>query len=159
MRDDAQRRLLAAAGTVPVGAGAGAGAAPARPAATPATAAGQGPAAPAAAVSGRVEVAEALKPRVGAQATLFVLARSAAGGPPLAAMRVPVGSWPQAFRLDDSMAMIPGNVLSAQREVLLVARISASGNPIAQPGDLEGRLEGVRVGTEGVRLVIDRVLP
>jgi cytochrome c-type biogenesis protein CcmH len=43
--------------------------------------------------------------------------------------------------------------------VVLVARISASGNPIAQPGDLEGRLEGVRVGAEGVRLVIDRVLP
>jgi cytochrome c-type biogenesis protein CcmH len=66
---------------------------------------------------------------------------------------------PLAFRLDDSMAMMPGNLLSTQREVVLVARISASGNPIAQPGDLEGRLEGVRVGAEGVRLVIDRVLP
>jgi cytochrome c-type biogenesis protein CcmH len=57
------------------------------------------------------------------------------------------------------MAMMAGHLLSSQREVVLVARISASGNPIAQPGDLEGRLEGVRVGAEGVRLVIDRVLP
>jgi cytochrome c-type biogenesis protein CcmH len=57
------------------------------------------------------------------------------------------------------MAMMPGNLLSAQREVVLVARISASGNPIAQPGDLEGRLDGVRVGAEGVQLLIDRVLP
>jgi cytochrome c-type biogenesis protein CcmH len=57
------------------------------------------------------------------------------------------------------MAMIPGNVLSGHRAVLLVARVSASGNPIAQPGDLEGRLEGVAVGSDGVRLLIDRVLP
>jgi cytochrome c-type biogenesis protein CcmH len=57
------------------------------------------------------------------------------------------------------MAMMAGKLLSSQREVVLVARISASGNPIAQPGDLEGRLEGVAVGADGVRLVIDRVLP
>lgn len=148
MRDDAQRRALALAGGATAGAGAGATAA-AQPAPAPA----------AAGISGRVDVAEALKPRIGAQATLFVLARSAAGGPPLAAARVPLGPMPLAFRLDDSMAMMPGRLLSGEREVVLVARISASGNPIAQPGDLEGRLEGVRVGAEGVRLVIDRVLP
>jgi len=146
MRDDAQRRALALAGGGAAGAGAGA------------TAAAQ-PAPAATSVSGQVDVAQALKPRIGAQATLFVLARSAAGGPPLAAARVPLGPMPLAFKLDDSMAMMPGSLLSAQREVVLVARISASGNPIAQPGDLEGRLEGVRVGAEGVRLVIDRVLP
>jgi hypothetical protein len=42
---------------------------------------------------------------------------------------------------------------------VLVARISASGNPIAQPGDLEGRLADVAVGSQDVRLLIDRVLP
>ena len=148
MREDAQRRLQAAAG----------GAAAAAPAATPG-AGGQAAASPAGSVSGRVEVAEALKPRIGPQATVFVLARASQGGLPLAAARLPLGSWPLAFRLDDGMAMIPGNVLSGHQQVLLVARISASGNPIAQPGDLEGRLDGVAVGAEGVRLVIDRVLP
>jgi cytochrome c-type biogenesis protein CcmH len=148
MRDDAQRRLLAAAG--------GTAAAPGQPAAAVGA---DPPAGAAASITGRVDVAEALKPRIAAEATLFVLARAAAGGPPLAAARVPLGPMPLAFRLDDSMAMMPGNLLSAQREVVLVARISATGNPIAQPGDLEGRLEGVRVGAEGVRLLIDRVLP
>ncbi len=152
MRDDAQRRALALAG------GAAAGAQAAVP-----TAAAAGdrpaPAAAVASVAGQVQVAEALKPRIGAQATLFVLARAAGGGPPLAAMRVPVGAWPQPFKLDDSMAMIPGNVLSRHPSVVLVARISASGNPIAQPGDLEGRLDGVAVGAQGLTLVIDRVLP
>jgi cytochrome c-type biogenesis protein CcmH len=158
MRDDAQRRALALAGGGAAGATPGA-TAPAAAGATTAAAAGVQPARPAASVSGQVDVAEALKPRISAQATLFVLARSAAGGPPLAAARVPLGPLPLAFRLDDSMAMMAGHLLSSQREVVLVARISASGNPIAQPGDLEGRLEGVRVGAEGVRLVIDRVLP
>jgi cytochrome c-type biogenesis protein CcmH len=157
MRDDAQRRALALAGGGAAGATPGA-TAPAAAGATTAAAAGVQPARPAASVSGQVDVAEALKPRISAQATLFVLARSAAGGPPLAAARVPLGPLPLAFRLDDSMAMMAGHLLSSQREVVLVARISASGNPIAQPGDLEGRLEGVRVGAEGVRLVIDRVL-
>jgi cytochrome c-type biogenesis protein CcmH len=66
---------------------------------------------------------------------------------------------PLSFKLDDSLAMIPGNVLSKHRQVVLVARISASGNPIAQPGDLEGRLADVAVGSQDVRLLIDRVLP
>jgi cytochrome c-type biogenesis protein CcmH len=155
MRDDAQRRLLAAAG----GAGGEGGAGGAAPATAPVATADGPAAARTRGVSGRVEVAEALKPRIGPQASVFVLARSAQGGPPLAAVRLSAGAWPLAFRLDDSMAMIPGNVLSGQASVVLVARVSASGNPIAQPGDLEGRLEGVAVGAEGLRLVIDRVLP
>ncbi|MCZ8176427.1 MAG: c-type cytochrome biogenesis protein CcmI [Burkholderiaceae bacterium] len=150
MREDAQRRLQA-------GGAAAAGAAPAVPA--PAAASAAKAAAPAGSVAGRVDVAEALKPRIGPQATVFVVARAAQGGPPLAAARLPLAAWPLSFRLDDSMAMIPGNLLSGHRAVLLVARVSASGNPIAQPGDLEGRLEGVAVGSDGVRLLIDRVLP
>jgi cytochrome c-type biogenesis protein CcmH len=57
------------------------------------------------------------------------------------------------------MAMNPGNVLSSHKEVMLVARVSKSGNPIAQPGDLEGKISGVKVGATGVKLVIDQVLP
>jgi cytochrome c-type biogenesis protein CcmH len=57
------------------------------------------------------------------------------------------------------MAMSPDNTLSKHKEVVLLARISASGNPIAQPGDMEGRLVGVAVGSQNVTLVIDRVLP
>lgn len=70
-----------------------------------------------------------------------------------------MGPFPLQFSLDDSMAMNPANTLSNHREVVVVARISASGNPIAQPGDLEGRVIGVAVGAKDVKLVIDRVLP
>jgi cytochrome c-type biogenesis protein CcmH len=57
------------------------------------------------------------------------------------------------------MAMNPANTLSNHKDVVLVARISASGDPVGQPGDLEGRLVGVPVGAGDVKLVIDRVLP
>jgi cytochrome c-type biogenesis protein CcmH len=124
---------------------------------------GQGASAPLALAAGRiagsVEVAAALQARVGDQDTVYLIARAGEGGPPLAATRVKVGRFPLSFSLDDSMAMNPANTLSGHKEVVVLARISASGNPIAQPGDLEGRITGVAVGAKDVKLVIDRVLP
>jgi cytochrome c-type biogenesis protein CcmH len=120
---------------------------------------GQAAAAPQATVAGSVQVAEALKSRVGDQHTIYLIARAGETGPPLAAARVTMGPFPLQFSLDDSMAMNPANTLSKHKNVVLVARISASGNPIAQPGDLEGRVTGVAVGARDVKLVIDRVLP
>ena len=129
------------------------GAAPSANAGPAATATSQ------ASVSGSVDVAAALRSRVGAQSTVYLIARAGESGPPLAATRVAVGPFPLQFRLDNSMAMNAGNTLSNHKEVVLLARISASGNPIAQPGDLEGRLVAVPVGAKDVKLVIDRVLP
>jgi len=129
------------------------GAAPSANAGPAATATSQ------ASVSGSVDVATALRSRVGAQSTVYLIARAGESGPPLAATRVAVGPFPLQFRLDNSMAMNAGNTLSNHKEVVLLARISASGNPIAQPGDLEGRLVAVPVGAKDVKLVIDRVLP
>lgn len=120
---------------------------------------GQAAAVPLASIAGSVDVAEALKSRVGNQDTIYLIARAGESGPPLAAARVTMDRFPLSFSLDDSMAMSSANMLSGHKEVVLVARISASGNPIAQPGDLEGRVTGVAVGAKNVKLVIDRVLP
>lgn len=114
---------------------------------------------PAASVAGRVEVAEALKTQVGEADTIYLIARAGESGPPLAAARMTMGAFPLPFSLNDSMAMNPANVLSNHQEVVVVARISKSGNPLPQPGDLEGRVTGVKVGAADVKLVIDRVLP
>ena len=141
MRNEAQR--LAEMG----------GAAPSASAGRPAAATSQ------ASVSGSVEVAAALRSRVDAKSTLYVIARAGEGGPPLAAARVTLGPFPIQFRLDNTMAMNAANTLSNHKEVVLVARISASGDPVGKPGDLEGRLVGVPVGAGDVKLVIDRVLP
>lgn len=110
-------------------------------------------------IDGSIDIAPALKARLGSKDTIFVFARPGESGPPAAAIRGTVDTFPLEFSLDDSMAMSPGNVLSQHKEVVLVARISPSGNPMAQPGDFEGRVSGVKVGATGVKLVIDRVLP
>lgn len=147
MRGEAQRLAQLSGGPQAAGA---------QPAATPKA---QGAATQLASVAGSVDVASALKPQVGQQSTVYLIARAGENGPPLAAARVAMGGFPLQFSLDDSMAMNPANTLSNHKEVVLVARISASGNPIAQPGDLEGRVTGVAVGARDVKLVIDRVLP
>lgn len=110
-------------------------------------------------IVGSVDIAPELKSRLSAKDTVFLFARPGARGAPVAAIRSNVGSLPLEFNLNDSMAMNPGNVLSSHKEVMLVARVSKSGNPIAQPGDMEGKISAVKVGTTGVKLVIDQVVP
>lgn len=122
--------------------------------------AGQAPEKAAAArITGRVDVAPALRAQLRADDVLFVFARAAAGGPPVAAIRARAGDLPLDFTLDDAVAMNPGNALSAHERVNLVARISKSGGPAAAPGDLEGELPDVAVGAHDVALRIDRVRP
>jgi cytochrome c-type biogenesis protein CcmH len=110
-------------------------------------------------VAGMVDIAPELRAQVGPQSVLYLIARDGERGPPVAAARVAMGEFPLQFQLDDSMAMNPSNTLSDRTEVVLLARISVSGNPIAQSGDLEGRVLGVPVGSQDVRVLIDRVVP
>ena len=107
------------------------------------------------AVSGTVQLAPALAARVAPAHTVFVFAR-AADGPrmPLAVMRKQVRELPAAFTLDDTMAMAPGTKLSDHPRVVVGARISKSGSPTPQPGDLEGLSAPVKVGDTGVVVVI-----
>jgi cytochrome c-type biogenesis protein CcmH len=63
------------------------------------------------------------------------------------------------FVLDDGKAMTPDLRLSSFERVLLVARVSKSGDARPAPGDLEGSVGPVEVGAKGVRLRIDRTMP
>ena len=64
-----------------------------------------------------------------------------------------------SFTLDDSTAMNPERKLSSAGEVRIKARISKSGNAMPQPGDLEGNLESVKVGSQNLRLEINVQTP
>jgi cytochrome c-type biogenesis protein CcmH len=107
-------------------------------------------------ISGTVELAPALKARAGANDTVYIVARGPAGGMPLAALKGKVSELPLSFELNDGMAMTPGNTLSSQPAVTVVARISKSGDVMPKPGDLEGSVAGVKVGSSGVRVLIDK---
>ncbi|MBI1284924.1 MAG: c-type cytochrome biogenesis protein CcmI [Thiobacillus sp.] len=110
-----------------------------------------------AAIKGSIDIAPTLKSKIAASDVLFLFARAGQGGPPVAAIRAGAGKFPLEFELNDSMAMNPANTLSQQKQVMLVARVSKSGNPMGQAGDLEGTVTAVKVGASGVKVVIDQV--
>ncbi|CAD5372295.1 Cytochrome c heme lyase subunit CcmH [Rubrivivax sp. A210] len=117
-------------------------------------------AAAATAVSGQVTLSPELAARLPAGATLFVFARAAQGPRmPLAILRRPADGRPFEFNLDDTMAMQPQLKISAFPEVVIGARISASGNATPQAGDLVGQSAPVKPGSRSVQVRIDGVQP
>ncbi|MEQ1589603.1 MAG: c-type cytochrome biogenesis protein CcmI [Gallionella sp.] len=105
-----------------------------------------------------------LSPQLAAYATpediVFVLARAAQGPKmPLAVLKKQVKDFPLQFSLDDSMAMQPQLKLSGFDQVVVVARVSKSGSPMAQSGDLEGLTKPVTPGVKELNIVIDSVVP
>jgi cytochrome c-type biogenesis protein CcmH len=115
---------------------------------------------PAAAITGKVSLSPALAGKVSPTDIVFILARAAQGPKmPLAVLRKQVKDLPLKFSLDDSMAMQPQLKLSGFDQVVVVARVSKSGTPMAQPGDLEGLTGAVKPGVKGLNIVIDSVVP
>jgi cytochrome c-type biogenesis protein CcmH len=89
---------------------------------------------------------------------LFILARAPSGGPPLAVIRQPASAVPGQFTLSDANSMIPGRSLADYEELTLVARLSRSGQPVAQPGDWEAQAKFRPKDGGTVALVIDQVV-
>jgi cytochrome c-type biogenesis protein CcmH len=111
-------------------------------------------------VSVTLSVAPEIAARIKEPTNLFVLARTAEGGPPLAVVRLSSDQLPLTVDLSDSNAMIAGRGLSSVPRVQIVARISRSGGPQAQSGDFYGEAEyEVQPGKGTVSIVIDRVTP
>jgi cytochrome c-type biogenesis protein CcmH len=114
----------------------------------------------AAAITGNVSLSPALAGKVAPTDTVFILARAAPGPKmPLAVLRKQVKDLPLKFTLDDSMAMQPQLKLSGFQQVVVVARVSKSGTPMAQSGDLQGLTGTIKPGVKGLNVVIDTVMP
>jgi len=108
-----------------------------------------------------VSLDAALQDKVSPGDTVFIFARAVAGPPmPLAAVRKQVSDLPVTVTLDDSMAMMPQMKLSNFIEVRIGARISKSGTPGAQSGDLQGEVTPVKTDSNTMtRVKINQVLP
>jgi len=140
------------AGAAEEAVGGGAGREPG-PASAPAEAAGREAGA---GLRVRVALAGDLAGRVRPQDTVFVFARPVEGPRmPLAVARLRVADLPAELTLDDSSAMSPQMRLSAFERVVVVARVSRSGDVDPQPGDLEGQ-SGAVASRGAVALAIDR---
>jgi cytochrome c-type biogenesis protein CcmH len=118
------------------------------------------------ALRGRIELERGLAARLRPDDTLFVVARTIDEdgrpvGPPVAVMRARGADLPLEFTLDDGMAMSPAARLSAVApgaQVVVVARLSRSGEAAARTGDLQGASAPVRPGASGLRVLIDTVV-
>jgi len=83
-----------------------------------------------------VSLADEITEKVNPTDSVFIFARASNGPPmPLAVSRHAVSELPVTVVLDDSMAMMPSMTLSQFPSVTVGARVSKSGNAIAQPGD------------------------
>jgi len=117
---------------LPAGAGAAAGGA--GPAVNTETAAAGG-----VTVRGEVVLDAALRGKVPAGLTLFILAKSVKSpGPPVAILRTTTGNWPLQFQLDDTQSMLPDRKLSTAGLVTIEARTSKTGQAMPAPGDFQG---------------------
>jgi cytochrome c-type biogenesis protein CcmH len=88
----------------------------------------------------RVTLAESLIAQTNPNDLVFVFARAQQGPPaPLAVKRLVVADLPATVLLSDADAMMAQLKLSLFKDVVISARVARSGNPVAQPGDLQSK--------------------
>ncbi|MET0755845.1 MAG: cytochrome C biogenesis protein [Pseudoxanthomonas sp.] len=94
--------------------------------------------------------------RLRGDTTVFVIARIPGGPPmPVAVEKHTLQDLPLTLTLDDGDSPMPTQKLSALKEVELIARLSASGDPMRREGDLDSKpVRVVLPSAEPVQLVL-----
>ena len=113
-----------------------------------------------------VVVNSSLLPLVKGDDVLFVAIRDVNGGPPFAAKRLPISVIKQGeanISLSDLDAMMPERTLASAREqktqLAVIARISHSGNAVAESGDLSGNPVVISSDQNQVNVEINQQVP
>lgn len=105
-------------------------------------------------VSGTVRFSPEHAASVSPDETVFVFVRQPGGGPPVAALRYKAGDLPVSFDFKGVDRMSNGPLSD---QIIVAARLSRRGDPMPQPGDLEGSSGPTAPDAVGVEVVIDRV--
>jgi cytochrome c-type biogenesis protein CcmH len=108
----------------------------------------------------QVDISPELKAKAGPDTTVFVYAKAMQGPPmPLAVRKLQLGDLPATLTLSDDDAMLPSMKLSSFDQVIVGARVSSSGNPVAQSGDFYTELEAVDSANPPaqINLTIDQI--
>lgn len=113
----------------------------------------------AASIKVSVSLSKAVAAKAAPNDVVFVFARAAQGPRmPLAIARMQVKDLPTTVVLDDNHSMSPEMKLSTAPEVVVVARVSKSGNAVPQAGDLEGVSGAMKPGNQAIALSIANVV-
>ncbi len=109
-------------------------------------------------ISVMVSLSEKLKAKASPDDLVFIYAKAMSGPPmPLAAVRKQVKDLPVNVLLNDAMAMMPNLKISAFDQVIVGARVSKTGQPIAQNGDLYAEKRSIKLG-EKVSIEINDIV-
>jgi hypothetical protein len=107
-------------------------------------------------IAGVIDLDPSIKASTPAGGVVFVMVRDASfgAGPPLAAKRLVASSFPLPFEVSEADSMT-GEDLPA--DLLVEARLDADGDPVTRPPtDPKARLDDVKAGSTGLRLVLRR---
>jgi cytochrome c-type biogenesis protein CcmH len=108
----------------------------------------------------RVDINAELRAQASPETAVFVYAKAMQGPPmPLAVKRLQLKDLPVTLSLSDADAMMPTMKLSSFEQVIVGARLSFSGNAVAQSGDFYTEQDSVDSSNPPARisLTIDRV--
>lgn len=107
-----------------------------------------------------VDISAELRAKAGPETAVFVYAKAMQGPPmPLAVKKIRLGDLPATLALSDADAMMPALKLSGFDPVIVGARVSFSGNPVAQSGDFFTEIDSVSSANppQQLQLTIDQV--
>jgi len=109
-------------------------------------------------IRGRLRLAPELQGAQPSGAVLFLIARTAAAGPPLAVKRIEAPRFPLDFEIGSADRMLESVPFAGA--VQLTARLDSDGNATSRtPGDLQGSAsQPVSPGASGVEIVLDQKL-
>lgn len=118
-----------------------------------------------AAASGRsisltIDIDAGLKSKASPDDAVFIYAKAMQGPPmPLAVKKLQLKDLPMQVTLSDADAMMPTMKLSSFDQVIVGARLSKSGNPVAQSGDFYTERDAIDSANPPaeLRLIIDQV--
>jgi len=109
-------------------------------------------------IRGTLRLAPELQGAQPSGAVLFLIARTATAGPPLAVKRIEAPRFPLDFEIGPADRMLASVPFAGA--LLLTARLDADGNATSRsPGDLMGAAgQSVSPGASGVEIVLDQKL-
>ena len=114
-------------------------------------------------ISGTIGIDPSLVDRLPKGAVLYIMAKPAPVGPPLAIQRMPVPEFPFTYTItQDDAGMMPGQEVDLMGLDALYISVKIDQDGLvgpAQPGDMEGSAAAnpVAPGSKNIDIVIDRV--
>jgi hypothetical protein len=108
-------------------------------------------------IAGSLQLDKKVEAKVANGDVIYLVARAAEGGPPLAVKRLVVGAWPLAFSLDSRDAMMAGTAMKGK--IVVSARVDKDGDAMTKnPGDVIGQTKPIEPPAKDVVLMLDSVL-